>query len=164
MGRCMGAWHVAWHFRLALSCHFKDPPIATPPTRSYPTKSGTPGSHEPPMHRCHARPSLPVVPEPNPTPPNIAPFELHDTAAHAYLVNPARKILFWKSIFSHGTFGFWTAFLKQQGDVILPTGTAKTAIYLETLIRQFLPSWTFLQDPCFIKSDQEIVTMIKNCL
>ena len=33
------------------------------------------------MHRCHARPSLPVVPDPNPTPPNISPLELHDTAA-----------------------------------------------------------------------------------
>ena len=36
------------------------------------------------MHRCHARPSLPVNQNPNRTPPNIAPLELHDTAAPLY--------------------------------------------------------------------------------
>ena len=35
------------------------------------------------MHRRHARPSLPVVPDPNPTPLNLYPTELHDTAAIA---------------------------------------------------------------------------------
>ena len=34
----------------------------------------------------HARPSLPVVPNPNPTPPNLYPFGLHDTAAVLYRV------------------------------------------------------------------------------
>ena len=29
----------------------------------------------------HARPSLPVIPEPNPAPPNLDPQEVHDTAA-----------------------------------------------------------------------------------
>ena len=28
-------------------------------------------NHAPPIHRCHARPSLPVVPNPNPAPPNL---------------------------------------------------------------------------------------------
>ena len=40
--------------------------------------------HASPMHQCHAGPSLPVVPDPNPTSPNIAPFELHDTAARGF--------------------------------------------------------------------------------
>ena len=40
-----------------------------------------PKCHSPPMHRCHARPGLPVVPDPNLTPPNIASLQLHDTAA-----------------------------------------------------------------------------------
>ena len=31
--------------------------------------------------RTHARPSLPIVQDPNPTPPNWHPVELHDTAA-----------------------------------------------------------------------------------
>ena len=38
-------------------------------------------THTPPMHRYHARPSLPVIPNPNPIPPNMDPFGLHDTAA-----------------------------------------------------------------------------------
>ena len=33
------------------------------------------------MYQCHAWPSLPVVPDPILTPPNLYPFELHDTAA-----------------------------------------------------------------------------------
>ena len=33
------------------------------------------------MHPCHARPSLPVVPDINPTPPNLLTSGLHDTAA-----------------------------------------------------------------------------------
>ena len=33
------------------------------------------------MHQCHARPSLPVVPDPNLTPPTQAPVGLHETAA-----------------------------------------------------------------------------------
>ena len=40
-----------------------------------------PCTHAPPMHRYHARPSLPVNQIPHLTPPNLAPFELHDTAA-----------------------------------------------------------------------------------
>ena len=35
----------------------------------------------PPMHRCHARPSLPVVPDHILTPPNLYPTGLHHTAA-----------------------------------------------------------------------------------
>ena len=38
-------------------------------------------THAPPMHRCHARPSLPVNQIPNPTPPTQGAFRLHDTAA-----------------------------------------------------------------------------------
>ena len=33
------------------------------------------------MHRYHARRGFPVVPDPNPTPPNLYPSALHDTAA-----------------------------------------------------------------------------------
>ena len=40
--------------------------------------------HAPPVHQCHARPSLPVNQIPNPAPPNIAPSALHDTAALFY--------------------------------------------------------------------------------
>ena len=43
--------------------------------------------HAPLMHRCHARPSLPVVPDPNPTPPNPYGNGLHHTAAIWLYVN-----------------------------------------------------------------------------
>ena len=44
------------------------------------------------MHRCHARPSLPVVPDPILTPPNLYGTGLHHTAAkvsmYLFLSNP----------------------------------------------------------------------------
>ena len=40
---------------------------------------------QPPMHRCHAQPSLPVVPDTNPTPPTQGTLRLHDTAAQTTL-------------------------------------------------------------------------------
>ena len=41
--------------------------------------------------RTHARPSLPIVQDPNPTPPNWHPVELHDTAASAFRTVPQVK-------------------------------------------------------------------------
>ena len=67
--------------------------------------------------------------------------------------------------FSYGSFGFWTAFLKhQKGDVILAKGTSKTPTFLEKLVSQFLPNWTFLQDPCYEKDKSGNPTMVHNCL
>ena len=37
--------------------------------------------YTPPMHQCHAWRGLPVVPDPNPAPPNQYPVALHRTAA-----------------------------------------------------------------------------------
>jgi len=40
-----------------------------------------------------------------------------------------------------GTFGFWSAFLKEKGDVILATGTSKSPYFLERLVRKYLPKY-----------------------
>jgi hypothetical protein len=66
-------------------------------------------------------------------------------------------------IFSYGTFGFWSAFLKQQGDVILANGTSKEPTFLENLVRSFLPRWTFVSDPCFLKDSEGNIQVIDNC-
>ena len=62
---------------------------------------------------------------------------------------------------SYGTFGFWTAFLKQQGDVILATGSTKVPTLSE--VRYSLPQWTFLNDPCFNKDSNGNVKQADNC-
>ena len=58
-----------------VGCHFKDSPVAAPPPPHKP-----PDCHAP-MHQSHARPSLPVVPDPNLAPAKPGVIELHDTAA-----------------------------------------------------------------------------------
>ena len=42
--------------------------------------------HHPPPPPTHAWPSLPVVQDTNPTPPNLGPLALHDTAATVPLI------------------------------------------------------------------------------
>ena len=66
-------------------------------------------------------------------------------------------------LYSYGTFGFWTAFLKQQGDVILATGTTKVPTFLEIVVRPSLPQWTFLNDPCFSKDSYGNLQHADNC-
>jgi hypothetical protein len=65
---------------------------------------------------------------------------------------------------SFGTFGFWTAFLKEEGDVILATGTSKGPTFVESMVRAHLPKWAFLQDPCFIREPDGTVKPIEGCV
>ena len=64
---------------------------------------------------------------------------------------------------SYGTFGFWTAYLKADDNVILATGTSKIPIFPLAQAKAFLPAWTLLQDPCYNKT-KTIIQRIKNCL
>ena len=80
-------WCMAWCMDdIVYTCNYHTP--TTPP----PTPKPLDNHAQPPMHHpcttpCnnhaphHARPYLPVVPDPNLTPPNPGPVALHDTAA-----------------------------------------------------------------------------------
>ena len=46
--------------------------------------SATHAIHHHPHAMTHARPSLPVIPDTNPTPPNLSPSGLHDTSAISF--------------------------------------------------------------------------------
>ena len=65
---------------------------------------------------------------------------------------------------SFGTFGFWSAYLKGSGDVILATGTSKVPTFVEYFVRRVLPKWIFLQDPCFKKDHNGKVHLDNKCL
>ena len=56
------------------TCIFQPPPHII-------TTSSPPSTHAPCHVPTHARPSLPVIQDPNPAPPNLGPVALHDTAA-----------------------------------------------------------------------------------
>jgi hypothetical protein len=94
--------------------------------------------------------------------------------SHPIKVSPVKAInLTWSKIqsiysfpclfYSYGSFGFWTAFLKQRGDVILSTGTTKTPTFLESLVRSALPRWIFLSDPCYTKDVDGNALLIDDC-
>merc|ERR1712018_724568 len=53
------------------------------------------------------------------------------------------------TIISFGTFSFWSAFLKPEGEVVVADGYASQETILLTYIKQFLPKWTLISDPCF---------------
>ena len=81
-------YHVV---QMPTGCHFKEPPIAAHPHKVVTHQLRPPGCHAPmhqpctdAMHRCHARPSLPVNQNTILTPPNLQASELHDTAAQLY--------------------------------------------------------------------------------
>jgi hypothetical protein len=66
--------------------------------------------------------------------------------------------------YSLGTFGFWSAFLKGGGDVILVTGTSTKPEYIEPMVRQHLPKWKYIQDPCYSKDNNGIVKLKEECI
>jgi hypothetical protein len=63
-----------------------------------------------------------------------------------------------------GTFGFWTAYLKEKGDVVFVTGTSSYPIYTEPAIREHLQSWILIQDPCYQKDEQGAVKLKDECI
>ena len=56
---------------------------------------------------------------------------------------------FFLSLCSFGTFSFWSAFLKPEGEVVVADGYASQETILLTYIKQYLPKWTLISDPCF---------------
>ena len=74
--------------------HHKLPSPCTTTTHALP--SWHTNHHTPPMHwNLHAWPSLPIKPNPNPTPAKIATSELHDTAAVGTKLIQLPKVRFW---------------------------------------------------------------------
>ena len=65
--------------------------------------------------------------------------------------------------YSFGTFGFWSAYLKGQGDVILDSGTSPVPTLIETFIRNSLTRWKFIQDPCFQRDQRGKVQLVQDC-
>ena len=91
-------------------------------------------THAPPMHRLHARPSLPVNQTPILTPPNQGPIELHDTAA-GLLVNK-RDLL---ALYLSGTYCHRT-------DMRPPSCVTPRQPTIHTFFSQFFHlNWTSFQ-------------------
>ena len=65
---------------------------------------------------------------------------------------------------SFGTFGFWTAYLKESGDVTLATGFSLTPDFMEKMIRYVFPEWTFISDPCFQREKDGNLTTVNGCV
>ena len=84
------------------------------------------------MHRCHARRSLPVNQNPNPTPPNLGVFELHDTAA-------------WYSIYSVLRIGSTDSARRTRENLVLPVQHLDNGMYITLLFPSFcLSFFTFI--------------------
>ena len=64
---------------------------------------------------------------------------------------------------SYGTFGFWSAFLKMGGDVILAAEMTKNPTFLEAVVPTNLPNWIFLNDPCLFKNESGVVITKVGC-
>ena len=62
------------------------------------------------------------------------------------------------SIISVGTFGFWTAYLRLEGDVI--QGSSGIRFLNTTWEKSNLPTWQFFPDPCFDTNSK----LTKECL
>jgi hypothetical protein len=65
--------------------------------------------------------------------------------------------------FSYGTFGFWSAFLKGHGDVILATGTSQVSTFIEEDVSKVLHRWIFLKDPCYGKDEDGNIRILSAC-
>ena len=65
--------------------------------------------------------------------------------------------------YSLGTFGFWTAYLKENGEVIFVTGTSSYPAYTEPTIRDHLQHWKLFQDPCYERDNQGAVKLKEEC-
>jgi hypothetical protein len=65
--------------------------------------------------------------------------------------------------YSLGTFGFWTAYLKEKGDVIFVTGTSAYPTYTEPSIREHLQNWKLLEDPCYEKNSEGDMSLKEDC-
>ena len=71
---------------------------------------------------------------------------------HRYLKKDLISRDFSLSLCSFGTFSFWSAFLKPEGEVVVADGYASQETILLTYIKQYLPKWTLISDPCFTNS------------
>jgi len=67
-------------------------------------------------------------------------------------------------VFSFGTFGLVTAFLKEGGDVILADGTSNNSSFLAKAARTTFQNWIVLNDPCFFRAENKTVFRKENCL
>jgi len=63
-----------------------------------------------------------------------------------------------------GTFGLWSAYLRQNGHVILVNETSPTPTYIEPFIREHLPNWMFIQDPCYHKDSMGNLQLKEDCI
>jgi hypothetical protein len=68
------------------------------------------------------------------------------------------------SLNSYGTFGFWSAYLKGSGDVIMASETSKVPTFVEENVRQILKHWNFIPDPCYQKDHLGNVTLLNDCV
>lgn len=65
---------------------------------------------------------------------------------------------------SYGTFGFWSAYLKGSGDVILASGSSLEPTYVEVNVRPFLLNWIFLNDPCYTVDTNGSLSLLNECV
>ena len=63
-----------------------------------------------------------------------------------------------------GTFGLWSAYLKEKGEVIVVNGTSPKPTYIEPSIRTHLPNWVFIQDPCYFKDSEGELKLKEDCI
>jgi len=63
-----------------------------------------------------------------------------------------------------GTFGLWSAYWKEKGEVIVSNGTTPNPAYIEPFIRTHLPNWMFIQDPCYLKDSMGELKLKEDCI